>query len=80
MYKYLLNDTVLERVHEYVDLGVTVDCSLSWDSYVDKTVNEANRILGMIKRRIGFSAPEHAKKQLYVSQGRTERSVNRAWA
>ena len=30
-----MNDTVLEEVKEFKDLGILTDCSLSWNSHTD---------------------------------------------
>lgn len=38
MYHYTLNGTSLERVFEYVDLGVTVDLKLKFTKHVQKIV------------------------------------------
>ena len=67
VYNYSLQCITLERVREYVDLGVTVDCNLNWNTHVKRVVSKANKVLGMIKRSIGYSAPVNVKKQLYVS-------------
>ena len=64
---YMLQGMTLERVREYVDLGVTVDCDLNWNAHVKKVVSKSNKVLGMIKRSIGYSASVNVKKQLYVS-------------
>ena len=44
-----MNDTVLEEVKEFKDLGILTDCSLSWNSHTDITAY-ANRMLDQIKR------------------------------
>ena len=50
-----------------MDLGVTVDSKLNFTKHVQKIVKKANRVLGLIKRSIGYKAPLSVKKQLYVS-------------
>ena len=45
-----MNDTVLEEVKEFKDLGILTDCSLSWNSHTDMITAKANRMLGLIKR------------------------------
>ena len=45
-----MNDTVLEEVKEFKDLGILTDCSLSWNSHTDVITTKANRMLGLIER------------------------------
>ena len=52
----------LKRVGKYVDLGVTVNCNLNWNWHVKKVIGRANRVMDMIKRSIGYSAPTGLKK------------------
>ena len=33
-----MNDTVLEEVKEFKDLGILTDCSLSWNSHTDTII------------------------------------------
>ena len=57
----------LERVRKYVDLGVLVDCDLNCNAHAKKCVSRANKVMGIIKLNIGYSAPVNVKKPLYVS-------------
>jgi hypothetical protein len=72
IYNYTLNNISLERVYEFVDLGIVVDSSLCWNKQVDKIISTANKMLGLIKRSVGFKAPKHVKKQLYISLVRSQ--------
>ena len=46
-----LDNSVLEEVNEFRDLGITTDQHLRWNLQIDKvTVAKANRMLGLIKR------------------------------
>ena len=47
---YLLDNSVLEEVNEFRDLGITTDQHLCWNLHIDKVVAKANRMLGLIKR------------------------------
>ena len=47
---YLLDNSVLEEVNEFRDLGITTDQHLRWNLHIDKVVAKANRMLGLIKR------------------------------
>ena len=48
---YFLDDSLLEEVKEFKDLGVTItDNFNNWNSHIDIIVSKANRMLGLIKR------------------------------
>ena len=47
---YFLDNSVLEEVNDYRDLGITTDQHLRWNLHIDKVVAIANRMLGLIKR------------------------------
>lgn len=47
---FFLDNSVLEEVNEFRDLGITTDRHLSWNLHIDKVVAKANRMLGLIKR------------------------------
>jgi hypothetical protein len=54
--EYYLSDKKLKVANEFKDLGVIVSSDLSWSNQVASTVKKANRIVGLIKRTIGFSS------------------------
>ena len=56
-FSYNLNGTTLDSVSEFNDLGVVVTNTLCWKSHIRNIVSKANRILGLIKRTLGPSAP-----------------------
>lgn len=46
-----LDNSVLEEVNEFRDLGITTNQHLRWNLQIDKvTVAKGNRMLGLIKR------------------------------
>ena len=47
---FFLDNSVLEEVNEFRDLGITTDQHLRWNLHIDKVVVKANRMLGLIKR------------------------------
>jgi hypothetical protein len=50
-------DTDVQRLNvtkEEKDLGVTFDCQLSFDPHIQRVVNKANQMLGIIKRTFTF--------------------------
>ena len=46
---FFLNNSVLEEVNEFRDLGITTDQHLRWNLLIDKVVAKVNRMLGLIK-------------------------------
>ena len=47
---FFLNNTELEEVDKFRNLGVTTDHHVKWKSHVNCVVAKANRMLGLIKR------------------------------
>ena len=47
---FFRNNTELEEVDEFMDLGVITENHLRWNSHVNCVVVKANRMLGLIKR------------------------------
>ena len=45
---FFLNNTELEEVDDFWDLGVITDHHLHWNSHVNCVVAKANRMLGLI--------------------------------
>ena len=72
LYDYMLDGTKLERVKEYIDLGVTLDCTLNWNKHVQKIISKANKMLGLVKRSLGYLAPKSVKRQLYITIVRSQ--------
>lgn len=65
LHVYYLNNTFLERVNEFNDLGVLVTSTLNWDIHIRTKVNKASQLLGMIKRSVGHHAPSKLKQLFY---------------
>ena len=66
-FNYRLNNDLLVYASDFNDLGVTVSNTLSWNAHIRKIVSKSNRLLGLIKRTLGFRAPIKAKLLLYKS-------------
>ena len=47
---FVLDNSVLEEVSEFRDLGISTDQHLRWNLGIDKAVAKENRMLGLIKR------------------------------
>ena len=47
---YFLDDSLLEEVKGFKDLGVTTTDNFYWNSHIDLIVSKANRMLGLVKR------------------------------
>ena len=64
-----MNDTVLEEVKEFKDLGILTNSSLSWNSYTDMISTKANRMLGINQKYLACKDLKDttALKNLYCS-------------
>jgi hypothetical protein len=67
VFDYHMNGEPIERVSEFKDLGVTILDDLSWNNHVNNIVSKANRMMGLIKRTVGYHAPVKVKLQLYTT-------------
>ena len=47
---FFLDNSALEEVNEFRDLGMTTDQHFHWNLHIDKVVAKANRMLELIKR------------------------------
>ena len=47
---FFLDNSVLEEVDKFRDLGINTDQHLRWNLHIDEVVTKANRMLGLIKR------------------------------
>ena len=65
-FPYHLNNIHLESVKEFNDLGLLINSSLTWRSHIATKISKANRMLGLIKRTVGFNAPYRVKLHLYI--------------
>jgi ribonuclease P/MRP protein subunit RPP40 len=54
--KYKIDNTELERVESFKDLGVTFDQKLTFSIHIDEKVNKAYSMLGVIKRNFQFQS------------------------
>ena len=70
LFCYKMNGVPLERMTELLDLGINVDSTLSLSPHIKKTVSKANRVCGLIKRTLGWHAPQQTKSMLYCALAR----------
>ena len=56
--------TSLKSVKHVKDLGITVSSHLCWSKQVNVTVNKANKLLGLVHRKVGSSNPGALYKSL----------------
>ena len=66
-YVIVLNDSNLNRVSYFNDLGVTVSSDLTWNAHVENCIKKANKRLGLVKRCTGFTCPSSVKKLCYTA-------------
>lgn len=67
LFAYFMNAVELEEVETFKDLGVLVSGDLSWGAQVDEVVSKCNRLMGVVKRSVGYSAPCNVTLTLYQS-------------
>ena len=60
-----INGEPLENVPSFCDLGVTVDCFLTYNVHIHNIINKCNKINGMIRRAVGYKAPASVTLNLY---------------
>ena len=70
-FNYMLNGNSLEHVTSFEDLGVRVSSYLSWKEHIHNVVSKCNRANGMIKRVVGYHAPNNVALNLYKSLARS---------
>uniref|UniRef100_A0A6B0V3W3 Putative endonuclease/reverse transcript n=1 Tax=Ixodes ricinus TaxID=34613 RepID=A0A6B0V3W3_IXORI len=68
---YHLTNVPLAPVSSYKYLGVHITCNLSWKLHVEYVINNANRMLGYLKRNFSL-APSALKLTLYKSLVRSK--------
>ena len=70
-FNYMLSGNSLEHVTSFKDLDVLVSSDLSWKGHIDNVVSKCNRVNGMIKRAVGYHAPNNVAFNLYKSLTRS---------
>jgi hypothetical protein len=67
-----MNGITLEMTNSVKDLGVDISSTLVWNEHISRIVGKCNRKMGMIKRTIGYNAPETVAKTLYSALIRSD--------
>ena len=70
-FNYMLNGNNIEQVTSFKDLGVLVSSDLNWKAHIHNVVSKCNRVNGMIKRVVGYHAPNNVALNLYTSLTRS---------
>lgn len=71
LYPYVISNTPLTKVNTYKYLGIHISSNLSWQAHVDYVTNNANRMLGYLRRNFPL-APVSLKLLLYKTLVRTK--------
>ena len=51
----------MDNVSEMRDLGLIIDDKILWKQHVHNLIVKANRVMGLIKRPVGYDVPRHVK-------------------
>lgn len=68
---YNISGSLLEQVTTYKYLGIDITANLSWQAHIDYIVNNANRMLGYLRRNFSM-APSSLKLLLYKTLVRSK--------
>ena len=60
-----MNNTFIERVSTFSDLGLMVDSRLSWNEHVVNITTRANQSMGLVKRTLGCNINKKVKLLCY---------------
>jgi len=71
-YNYEMNGIILNRVKSMKDLGLDISSTHVSNDHINRVVSKCNKKLGMIKRAIGFNAPQNVSKTLYSALVRSD--------
>ena len=75
-YNYSIDNSLLVRVENTRDLGVSFDSKLSFNAHIDKIISEATQMLGFILRNCKSFTNAEALKSLYVALVRSKLEYN----
>ena len=68
---YIVNGKTLEHVTSQKDVGVMISSDLKWKTQIYEQVNNANRMLGMIKRSTIHVKNLNTRSSLYLTLARS---------
>ena len=60
-----MNNTPLEKLSLFTDLGLVVDSKLSWNEHITYITSNADQRLGFVKRTLRFNINQPVKLQCY---------------
>ena len=64
----VLNGSLLQRVHSYENLEITISCDLSWKPHITSVCNITRKLVGLLYRRFSSSnASSNAAVKIMVS-------------
>lgn len=67
-FNYTMDNVIVERCKSIKDIGVEIDNKLNWNTHIQTIVKKGNKVMGLIKRTVGYKAPMIVKKkQLYIA-------------
>ena len=61
-----LNDTQIDQVHSYQQLGVILNDKLNWEDHINHVISKANRKIGLMWK-LSSELPRYAVENIYTS-------------
>ena len=71
-FDYKMNGAVLGRTDSIKDLGIDITYNLVWNDHIRRVVSKCNKKMGMVKRAIGYNAPEKVSQTLFTALVRSD--------
>ena len=68
---YKMSESDLDIVFGYCNLGVLVSNNFNWSNHINVIVTMEIKMLGLLRKTIGISAPKQAKHIAYVTMVRS---------
>jgi len=61
-----MSNVILEQVHSYTQLGLTINDTLNWNDHINTIINRANKKIGILWR-LSNDLPRYAVENIYTS-------------
>ncbi len=65
LHNYTISNSPLVRVDHINDLGLIINGNLNWETHINSKIAKADKMLGLVKRTVGYRCPQKTKQTLY---------------